>query len=155
MKSLYCVIFLFFCSCGTSHILVNEKPIEIDWIVGVWKQGNKEVFEKWTKVNSNEFRGVSYNMEKGYATIEEQMRIVSKKKGEWYFEAILEANNNVPVRFKWIPDPVVQLKFVNEQHDFPNIISYKKEAYDIMNARISNMDGTKSMVFDFTRFVDQ
>lgn len=155
MKTHYFIFLIFLFSCGSSHILVNEQPIDVDWIVGVWKHGQKEVFEKWTKVNANEYRGVSYNLEKGYATIEEQMRIVSEKNGEWYFEAILESNNNIPVRFKWVPDPMVQLKFVNEQHDFPNIISYKREAYDIMNARISNMDGSKTMVFDFTRFVDQ
>ncbi len=142
-------------SCGSTMTLVNPKPIEVDWIVGVWKQKDKDAYEKWVKISDVEYKGLAYNLDAGFATITENMRIISKGKDEWYFEAILKENNNVPVLFKWVPDPVVALKFVNEKHDFPQIVQYNREAYDVMSASISNMSGDKRIIFDYSRYVTQ
>lgn len=146
------LVLLILMSCGNTMTLVNKKPIEVEWIAGVWKQKDKEIYEKWIKISDKEFKGVSYNMDMGYATITENMRIFSKSPDEWYFEAIIKENNNVPVLFKWIPDPVITLKFVNEKHDYPQIVQYKKEAFDVMSASISDMAGKKQMIFDYSRF---
>ncbi len=142
-------------SCGSTMTLVNLKPIEVDWIAGVWKQRDKEVFEKWVRISDTEYKGLSYNMDMGYATITETMRIFTKGNDEWYFEAIVKENINVPVLFKWIPDPVITLKFVNEKHDFPQIVEYKREAFDVMSASISDMKREKRLVFDYSRYQTQ
>jgi hypothetical protein len=153
--SILCLFGLMLMSCGSSVTMVNKKPIEVDWVVGVWKQKDKETFEKWIKISETEYKGISYNLDAGYATIMENMRIFSKGKDEWYYEAIVKENNNMPVLFKWIPDPVITLKFVNEKHDFPQIIEYKREAFDVMSASISNMSGDKKMIFDYSRYQTQ
>ena len=150
--NLCCLGFFLLMSCGSTMIMVNKKPIEVEWIVGVWKQKDKEAYEKWVKISDKEYKGLAYNLDSGYATITETMRIFSKVKEDWYFEAILKENKNVPVLFKWMPDPVITLKFVNEKHDFPQIVEYKREAFDVMSASISNMAGDKRMVFDYSRY---
>ncbi len=153
--SVFCLLGILLLSCGSSTTLVNKKPIEVEWIVGIWKLKDKDNFEKWYKASDTEFKGVAYNMDAGYATITESMRIFMKSKDEWYFEAIVKENKNLPVLFKWVPDPVITLKFVNEKHDFPQRIEYTREAFDVMSASISDMAGTKKMVFDYTRFMTQ
>ncbi len=152
--SVYVTLFLLM-SCGNTMTLVNKKPIEVEWIVGIWKQKDKEAFEKWVKISDTEYKGLAYNMDMGFATITETMRIFSKGKDDWYYEAKVKENNNVPVLFKWVPDPVVALKFVNEKHDYPQIVEYKREAFDVMSASISDMKGTKRMVFDYSRYLTQ
>ncbi|MBK8483460.1 MAG: hypothetical protein IPL31_03640 [Saprospiraceae bacterium] len=142
-------------SCGSTATLVNKKAIEVDWIVGKWKQKDGELYEKWIKVSQTEYKGLAYDLSKGYAVITENMRIFSTGKDAWFFEAILVENKNNAVLFKWVPDPIVALKFVNEQHDFPQIVQYKREAFDIMSASISNLAGDKKLVFDYTRYVTQ
>jgi hypothetical protein len=151
----FCLFGILLLSCGSSATLVNKKPIDVEWIVGIWKLKDKENFEKWYKVSNTEYTGVAYNMDAGYATITESMRIFMKSKDEWYFEAKLKENNNLPVLFKWVPDPMINLLFVNEKHDFPQRIEYKREAFDVMSAAISDMAGTKRKVFDYTRFMTQ
>ena len=78
--SVFCVVGILLLSCGSSMTLVNKKPIEVEWIVGIWKLKDKDNFEKWIKVSPTEFKGVAYNMDAGYATITENMRIFMKSK---------------------------------------------------------------------------
>ncbi len=146
---------LLFYSCGSAPKMVNKKPIELDWICGKWKQKDADIYEKWVKLSDREYSGLSYDMNAGYATIKEKMRIFTTDGVAWQFEAIIKENNNIPILFKWIPDPVITLKFVNEKHDFPQIIQYKKEAFDVMSAQISNLAGDKKMIFDYSRYAIQ
>jgi hypothetical protein len=158
MKKIIYSIFLLaviLMSCGNTMTMVNKKPIEVEWLVGIWKHKDKDAYEKWVRISDKEYKGLAYNMDMGFATITETMRIFSKGKDDWYFEATLKENNNVPVLFKWVPDPIVTLKFVNEKHDFPQMIAYKMEAFDVMSASISDIDGNKRMIFDYSRYVTQ
>jgi len=156
MKSIIsCLVLFILFSCGSAPKLVNKKPIDVDWIVGKWKQKDIEVYEKWVKISEMEYSGLSYDMNAGYATIKEKMRIFSKDNKTWYFEATIKENNNLPILYTWMPDPVITLKFMNEQHDFPQIIQYKKEAFDVMTATISDKNGDKKMIFDYSRYATQ
>ena len=158
MKIVYgiaCILSFMLSSCGGSSVLVNKKPINVDWIVGKWKQKDAEFYEKWIKISDTEYKGVGYDLTTGTANIQETMRIFSSGKNQWFFEATLSENKNVPVLFRWVPDPVITLKFVNEKHDFPQLIQYKLEAFDIMSASISTMSGEKKVVFDYSRFATQ
>lgn len=158
MKAILNLIWIlcFFCfSCGSSSTLVNKKPINVEWIVGKWKQKDAEIYEKWIKVSDMEFKGVGYDMTSGITNIKETMRIFRTGNGQWFYEATLMENNKVPVLFKWVPDPVITLKFVNDLHDYPQIIAYKLEAFDIMSATISNMSGDKRNVYDYSRYATQ
>ncbi|HEX5624533.1 MAG TPA: hypothetical protein VFX48_00835 [Saprospiraceae bacterium] len=142
-------------SCGTSAVMVNKKDIDVEWIAGIWKHKDKELYEKWVKLSDTEYKGLAYDLNAGYANITESMRIFRQGKHDWYFEAVVKENNNVPIQYKWIPDPVITLKFVNEKHDFPQIVQYKKEAFDVMSASISNLSGDQKKTFDFTRLLNQ
>ena len=142
-------------SCGSTMIMVNKKPIEVDWIVGLWKHKDKEVYEKWVKISDTEYKGLMYNLDAGYATITQTMRIFLKAQDEWYFELLLKEINASPVMFKWIPDPVVALKFVNEKNSFPQLVQYNKEAFDVMSLTNSNMAGDQRLIIDYSRYVTQ
>ena len=96
-------------SCAPHTKLVNQKAVQVDWLVGKWKQLDKEVYEKWMKVTDAEFLGVSYSMESGTAEIMETMKIFRLAK-EWMLEVKLPKASD-PVLFKMIPDPGWQLKF--------------------------------------------
>lgn len=151
-----CLISVMWMSCSTTKTtMVNKKAIDVDWIVGIWKHKDKEMYEKWIKLSETDYKGISYNMDAGYATITESMRIFKQGKEDWFFEAMVGENKNAPILFKWMPDPVITLKFVNELHDFPQIVQYRREAFDIMSASISNMAGDKRMVYDYSRYMTQ
>ncbi len=142
-------------ACKSSYTLVNKKGIQVDWLTGVWKHKDKEMYEKWVKTGEREYKGLVYDLNEGYANISENLRIFSKDGENWTLEAIIKENNNKPILFTWVPDPIVELKFVNEKHDFPQVIQYHRESFDVMNTTISNMNGDRKIVMDYMRFVAQ
>lgn len=150
---MFFIFTLLYSNCKPTHILVNPKPIQVDWITGVWKHKDKEFYEKWTKLSETEYSAVAYDLNMGFATIHEYMRIFKHSNGDWYFEAKVKQNDFKPVLFKWIPDPLIDLKFTNELHDYPQIVMYKREAFDVMTGSISNMKGDQVQHSDYMRFV--
>ncbi|HMS29061.1 MAG TPA: DUF6265 family protein [Saprospiraceae bacterium] len=136
-------------SCAPQTKLVNQKAVQVDWLVGKWKQLDKEVYEKWMKVTDSEFLGVSYSMESGTAEIMETMKIFRLAK-EWMLEVKLPKASD-PVLFKMIPDPGWPLKFENEKNDYPQIIAYRHNADSTVSALIQNLDGSKKVDFEFRK----
>jgi hypothetical protein len=153
--TIFCLACIMLMSCGSTMILVNKKPIEVEWIVGLWKHKDKEVYEKWVKLSDTEYKGLLYNLDACYATIMQTMRIFSKGPDDWYYEATLKEINAYPVLFKWIPDPVIALKFTNEKNSFPQIVQYNREAFDVMSLTSSNMAGDSRLVVDYSRYITQ
>lgn len=149
---IFLAVIVFWMSCKPSVILVNPTPIQVEWISGVWKHKDKEFYEKWIKLSDSEYTGVAYDLDLGHATIQEYMRIYREGKSEWYFEAKVKENNFQPVLFKWVPDPVIELKFVNEKHDYPQVVMYKREAFDVMTGSISNLKGDQVIHSDYMRY---
>ncbi|MBK8956194.1 MAG: hypothetical protein IPM34_11660 [Saprospiraceae bacterium] len=147
-----CITCLLCSQCKPGLTIVNPKPIQIDWIVGIWKHKDKELYEKWIRKSETEYIGIAYDLDMGFATVRENMRIFRQGNDSWFFEAKVKENDFKPVLFKWMPDPVIDLKFVNETHDFPNIVMYKREAFDIMTGSVSNLNGDKIVHSDYTRF---
>ncbi|MBK9109092.1 MAG: hypothetical protein IPM92_12190 [Saprospiraceae bacterium] len=152
MLILMCAIGMFWVQCKPAITIINPKPIEIEWITGIWKHKDKEFYEKWVKISDSEYTGVAYDLNMGYASVHEYMRIYKQGKEEWYFEAKVKENDFKPVLFKWIPDPVIELKFINELHDYPQIVMYKREAFDVMTGSISNLKGDQVHHSDYMRF---
>ncbi len=150
-----CMLAIFMMTCKPAYTIVNKKGIQVDWLTGVWKHKDKEMYEKWTKTGEREYKGLAYDLNEGYANITENLRIYSKDGETWYLEAIIKENANKPILFTWVPDPLVELKFVNDKHDFPQVIQYHKESFDVMNTTISNMNGDRKIVMDYMRFLSQ
>lgn len=142
-------------SCKPAHILVNPKPIEVEWIAGTWKHRDKEYYEKWVRIADDHYGGVAYDLLQGYATLHEKMRIFRDGEGSWFFEARVAENEYKPILFRWIPDPEVELKFANASHDFPQQVMYRKEAFDVMTATISKMDGSGAIHSEYMRYTEK
>lgn len=154
MRTLFLLFVLscIFSSCKPAAILVNPVPIQLEWIVGIWKDKDKEFYEKWVKVSATEYTGIAYDLDQGFANVHEYLRIFKSGSTDWYLEAKVKENNFAPVLFKWNPDPVIELKFVNEKHDFPQVVMYHREAYDVMTGSISNLKGDQVVHTDYMRF---
>ncbi len=148
------VALLFFCACTPRNKVYNARPIELDWLVGVWKHKSKDVYEKWIKANENEYLGVEYDLIQGWANITENLKLY-KVGRNWHYETRTSANPQASVVFVMTPDPVFTLKFINEKHDFPQIIAYRREAFDVMTACIGDLQGLKQECDEFLRYSAQ
>lgn len=141
-------------SCGTSMKTVNKKDIDLTWIVGKWKRIDKDVYEKWTKINETEYLGVSYDMSNGICDITENLKIY-KMENKWFYEAKVKENEFKPVAFAWTPAPGANLRFVNEKNDFPQVITYIQNPNGNLTAKIATMDDSKKEYFEFNKVLAQ
>jgi len=114
-----------------------------EWLIGTWenKTPKGSIYETWSKTNDNEFSGKSYIIKDKDTIVFESIRLVQEQNGLFYIPTVKSQNDALPVRFAAKTISETQLVFEYKQHDFPQIISYKKITSDSLVAEIS---GTKN-----------
>ncbi|MCJ7936318.1 MAG: DUF6265 family protein [Chryseobacterium sp.] len=109
-----------------------QKQSEIsrlEWLLGTWetKTSKGSLYETWTRKSNTEFQGKSYYLNKKDTLLFESVRLVEKDKKLHYIVSVKKHNNELPVDFvsKMVKEPA-SVVFENLQHDFPQVITYKK-----------------------------
>jgi len=136
------VVLLILSNCAVSR---RNEIKNTKWILGTWinetKKGN--IYETWSKVNKNEYSGKSYTLKGNDTIVFESIRLVQDREGVTYIPTVKDQNSALPVRFsnKMISD--IELVFENSEHDFPQMISYKKINSDSLIAEFSGIKNGK------------
>jgi hypothetical protein len=133
-----------------SWTLTSETTIKkAGWLIGTWenKTSRGSVYETWKKVSENEFLGKTYMLKDKDTVLFETVRLKQEKDNLYYIPTVEDQNQGKPVSFalKFISDE--EMVFENLQHDFPQLISYKKTGVDALVAEISNVGRTKKQSF--------
>ncbi|NHN24840.1 hypothetical protein FIA58_004040 [Flavobacterium jejuense] len=123
-----------------------KEPNDINkakWLIGTWENKTPKgiIYETWNKSNDSQFSGKSYIIKEKDTIIFENIQLVQKQDGLFYIPIVKNQNSGLPVRFVSKIISETELVFENLQHDFPQIISYKKINSDSLVAEIS---GTKN-----------
>ncbi|MEP7196220.1 MAG: hypothetical protein ABI851_06840 [Saprospiraceae bacterium] len=147
--SFFALLILFSCSTGKGSYF-NKKDIDLAAMVGTWQLKDQQKFEKWALVSPTECIGVSYDMSTGIATIDENLRMF-KTNDSWIYEAKVKEHEFKPVQFKWTPDPMYKMRFVNDKNEFPQVVKYKINSDSTMIAEISDLKGVNVMKYDFKK----
>ncbi|WP_027386030.1 DUF6265 family protein [Chryseobacterium gregarium] len=126
----------------------QNKIDNLKWLLGTWetKTSKGSLYETWTRKNETEFQAKSYYLNKRDTIEFESVRLVEKEKKLHYMVSVKSSNRDSPVDFvsKAIRDPAF-LVFENRQHDFPQMITYRKVGEDSLYAEISgNINGKLS-----------
>ncbi|MBV8327208.1 DUF6265 family protein [Chryseobacterium sp.] len=123
----------------------TPKPNELkkmEWLLGTWetKTPKGSLYETWIRKNTTEFQAKSYYLKNKDTILLESVRLLEKEKKLCYIVKVSGQNNELPVSFisDENPDPS-HLVFENLQHDFPQVISYKKLSPNALIAEISAM----------------
>jgi uncharacterized protein YciI len=96
-----------------------------DFLEGTWKMENKEVYERWDKLNDNSLKGFSYKVENGQMSLSEYIDIDIVGKDIIYTAIVLDQNKGKGVSFK-LTKTDNSYTFENPKHDFPKKITYQK-----------------------------
>lgn len=118
----------------------NTKEIDkAEWLIGTWENKTQWgiIYETWTKTNDNEFSGKTYIVKEQDTIVFENIRLVQEQDGLIYMPLVKNQNDGLPVRFTIKTISEKQMVFENQQHDFPQIISYKQISSDSLVAEIS------------------
>ncbi len=124
-------------------ITTNNEIAKAEWLLGTCENKTQRgaIYETWTKTNDNEFHGKTYMVKEQDTIVFENIRLVQEPEGLVYIPRVKNQNAGLPIRFTIKSISEKQMVFENQQHDFPQIISYTQISSDSLVAEIS---GTKN-----------
>jgi uncharacterized protein YciI len=96
-----------------------------DFLQGTWKMENREIYERWDRLNENAMKGFTYELKNKQMAISEYLDISGSENEITYTATVPGQNQGNGIRFKLIRSDSLYI-FENPVHDFPKKIVYKK-----------------------------
>ncbi|KFF19112.1 DUF6265 family protein [Flavobacterium hydatis] len=138
-KITFILLLLAVVSCKNAETPEKDKIKTADWLIGKWENVSPEgtLTETWSKLNDSTFQGSSYFI-KGKDTIHfETIKLQQKGETLTYNATVKGQNNDEAVAFELTTSTEKGLVFENPKHDYPQKISYTKDANNTLTAEIS------------------
>ena len=143
------VLFIFIsisCYRPTPRQAFNDlKLLEGSWSTTTGAEFN----EVWSIANDSLLKGVGFSLENSDTLFAEQLKIYLSD-DQVYYAAMVGSNEDY-VHFKLEEAGSRSWKFVNTNHDYPNIIQYTMVNDSLLEAKTMNIRGNKEIVFNFKR----
>ena len=142
------IYFLFFTSCyrpSPKQAFEDLKSLEGKWQTIEGAQFN----EVWTLSNDSLLSGMGYSLNATDTAFKEILEIY--RSGNQVFYGALVDHNSGFVYFELAEAKKALWKFVNPDHDYPNIINYQLVNDSILLATTTNIRGNKEIEFRFKR----
>ncbi|MBA4849318.1 DUF6265 family protein [Emticicia sp. BO119] len=121
MKTLICLF-------STILLFTNSSKDNLDqvqFLEGIWKTENKEIYEVWKKNTNGTMDGYSYKIKSGEKMVSEYLTIKMIDGNLTYQARVPNQNNGQTIPFVLNKTVKDQLSFENLSHDFPKKIQYK------------------------------
>ncbi len=145
----YFFILLILGACQPKEVHIND----LSWLQGTWQIEAKPIFEEWTRVNVNLYRGKGYEIRKNDTIVTETIEIVQTGENLFYIPKVVGQNDGKEVMFKLISKNPEYLIFENKNHDFPQRIIYHRTGRKNMDAFIEGQreDGYSKVEFPYVK----
>ena len=141
-------------SCNDNRQAISSK-FEFNNLIGDWRTTGEEPYtiERWA-YDANTLYGTSFNVTGSDMKIQETIRIEHLDGTPVYSPKVVNQNEGQEVRFTCLNQNPNRIEFVNQQHDFPQVILYEFINPDSLQATISSFplnDKSKKMTFFYSR----
>lgn len=139
-------IILIFCilsGCKNNPKQIENKDLsKLNWMLGNWSglAGESLVTERWVKINDSLFSGESYFIKGSDTLSRESISIQLQATAVLYIPLVEGQNNNEPVFFRMTFADSKNAVFENQEHDFPQKISYQFNGGDSLIASVSGIN---------------
>lgn len=122
-----------------------------EWLIGTWvNQTNKaNIYESWTKKNAREMSATNYILKEGDTVVLETVKLIQENDSLFYVPTVNNQNDAKPIRFSMTTISENEMIFENPDHDFPQIIRYKRIHRDSLVASIKGKRNGKEESMDF------
>jgi hypothetical protein len=130
----------------------KQTTFDFSKLVGDWKTigENPSTLERWT-LDGEIMNGASFSVDGSDMEIQETIRIENLKGAPVYSPRVVNQNDGHEVHFTCVNQNSNRIEFVNEQHDFPQVILYEFIHEDSLQATISSFPlNAKSKKFTFS-----
>ncbi|MFM9984014.1 MAG: DUF6265 family protein [Flavobacteriales bacterium] len=141
-------------SCNDSQNSVSGK-FEFKKLIGDWRTMGEDPYtlERWT-YSDNTLSGTSFSVAGSDMNILETIRLDHLDGTPVYSPKVVNQNGGKEVLFVCINQNPNRIEFVNQQHDFPQVILYEFINPDSLQATISSFplnDKSKKITFGYSR----
>lgn len=132
------ICFLVFSACTSTN---NDDITKAEWLMGTWENKTERgsIYETWSKTTNGEFSGRSYTVKGKDTIVFEHIQLIQGQDSLFYIPTVKAQNDGLPVRFAGKSISEQKLVFENPNHDFPQVITYKKVNADSLIAVISGI----------------
>ncbi|MDR2084495.1 MAG: DUF6265 family protein [Bacteroidales bacterium] len=137
-----------FTSCGSKQ---KNSVSKVEWLIGTWmfEDGFGGVsYESWEKISNNELKGRSYVLAGNDTVVFENINIKQENNNLFYTAKVTGHNDDMPITFPLKSITEEKMEFENLQHDFPQMISYRKINNDSLVAEVSGIQNGEISVFE-------
>jgi hypothetical protein len=127
-------------------LLVQESKCQTEstdfdklmWLVGTWvNDSNRDrVYESWSRIHDKELQGISYLISGQDTVVNETIRLITENEAMYYIPSVSNQNEGKPIRFVMTRLTDTEMQFENPEHDFPQVISCRKESEHTLLAEI-------------------
>ncbi|WP_162903156.1 DUF6265 family protein [Taibaiella koreensis] len=116
-----------------------DPMAKVSWLTGTWesKTSRGSLFEEWLRLNDSTLAGRSYVLHGKDTMVLETIRLCREDREWYYIPVVKDQNEGKPVKFRMINTEGEALVFENPEHDFPQVITYRKTGKDALIAEIS------------------
>ena len=120
---------------------------DVAWIAGCWSSaGGRQVDEQWMKPAGASMLGMSRTVAKGRTVATEFLQLREEADGVFY---VALPSGQAEARFKLVAAADGNARFENPAHDFPQVITYVRQADGSLVAQISGTVNGRARAIDF------
>ena len=120
----------------------QENPLEqVSWIIGTWAYDNppRTIYESWSWNGEQELLAKSYRLEGTDTVLLERVQLVATEEGVFFRPTVENQNEGETITFTLNTMTENGWMFENLQHDFPQLIAYRRVGEDSLVATISGV----------------
>ncbi len=128
-----------------------DKIEQLQWLLGNWTNLSidQQSYESWSQINDSTLAAYSHTIVFNDTVFEENMVVQQQYNEVVLIVSVPNQNEEKPVTFNLLPVENKVFSFVNEQHDFPNKISYTNPVKDSIHAWVEGQIDSNYKKIDF------
>lgn len=136
---LWCCIIMASCNSGQKQM---EK---LRWLEGTWvvKGSIPPTYESWERVNGSEMKGRSWYEDSTGVVNTENIRLIAEGHSVIYEASVSDQNGGIGIPFTLQNVQNDTFTFINEKHDFPQIIRYIRTTDTSFTAEVGKTENEK------------
>jgi len=147
----YIAIIITFFTLNACLSVKNQPINSTKWLIGTWENQTKKgaIYESWVKISDTELSGRSYKIQENDTIVFETIQLFQQEDKLFFIPKVKNQNNNQSIRFLSTFVSKDKMVFENQEHDFPQIISYSKIEKDSLVAITSGIENNEKRQIKF------
>lgn len=144
----------FLLSLGLLSCDDNLKRMDMNALVGQWYDASTGAHEEWTTVGPDHLKGRGFEVKGGDTVVYEILELKKVNGTITYLADVEAAMGQGIVDFPLVSHTSHGMTFINQKHDYPQVLSYEKVSDDSLKVIVGKyplLEDKEAMVIHYVR----